>query len=142
MLAFADFYALMGSDNAATVAVGEAVEFPNTGINSGNAIRLVTASTSQIQLAEIGIYMVTWLVSVTEAGQLMLELNGVENPSSVFGRATGASQIAGIILIATNTANSIIRIVNPPDNSTVLTITPGAGGARAVSASLIILRIQ
>jgi len=142
MLAYADFYALMPSDNPATVAPGAAVEFPNTGVNSGNDIRLVTDSKTQIQIGTVGVYMVTWLVSVTEAGQLMLDLNGVEIPSSVFGRATGTSQIAGNILISTPSVNSVLRVVNPTGNSTALTIAPIAGGARAVSASLVILRIQ
>jgi hypothetical protein len=140
MLAFANFYALMPGNNAATVAPDSAVKFPNLGTNSGTAIRLST--NSEILLEAIGVYMVTWLVSVDEPGQLMVEINGVGNSSSVFGRAAATSQIAGNILIATVTANSILRIVNPKGNSTALTITPIAGGTKAVSASLVILRIQ
>jgi hypothetical protein len=86
--------------------------------------------------------MVSWQVSINEPGQLVLELNGVENLTTVVGRANGASQIVGNRLITTVTSNSILRVVNPTGNSTALTITPSAGGARPVSASLVITRLQ
>jgi hypothetical protein len=140
LLAFADFYALMPPDNAATVAVSSAVEFPNAGLTSGSDI--TATSSTQFQLSVIGTYMVSWQVSINEPGQLVLELNGVENLTTVVGRANGASQIVGNRLITTVTSNSILRVVNPTGNSTALTITPSAGGARPVSASLVITRLQ
>jgi hypothetical protein len=43
--------------------------------------------------------------------------------------------------VTTTTVNSTISIMNPPGNSTALTITPIAGGASAVSANLNITRV-
>ena len=140
LLAFADFYALMPGDNSATVAVGAPVEFPQDGPTSASDISRLTAST--FQLSAIGIYMVSWQVSVAEAGQLVLALGGVEIPNTVVGRATGTSQIVGNRLITTTGTNSILSVVNRTGNSTALTITPNAGGASTVSASLVITRIQ
>ena len=44
VLNYADFYALMPPDNAATVAPGTDVSFPEDGPNSGNTIARMGAS--------------------------------------------------------------------------------------------------
>jgi len=137
-LGIADFYALMPPDNGDTVAVGGAVEFPRDGVNNSTITRL-TAST--FNLTDIGIYQVLFQVSVTEAGQLGLSLNGGELLTTIVGRATGTSQIVGISVVQTTVINSVLSVVNPSGNSTALTITPLAGGANTVSAHLVITRI-
>jgi hypothetical protein len=140
IMAYADFYALMPGDNSATIAQGSAVAFPNSGPTSSSGITAV--SFTQFQLSAIGTYMVNWQVSISEAGQLVLELNGTEILSTVVGRATGTSQITGNRLITTVSANTILRIVNPTGSPTALTVTTTAGGSRPVSASLVITRLQ
>ena len=139
ILDFSDFFALMPGDNGATVAAGSAVEFPQDGSTSGVITRL---NATQFLLPTIGTYLIQFQVSVTEAGQLMLELNGAEVANSVVGRATGTSQIVGLSLVTTTTANSILEVINPSGNSPALTITPVAGGTHPVSAHLVIIRIQ
>ncbi len=140
VLSFADFYALMPPDNSASVAAGTAIAFPNAGPTSATSI--TATSSTQFQLSDVGTYMVSWQVSVNEAGQLVLEINGTEDLATVVGRATGTSQIVGNRLITTVTSNSILRVVNPLGSPTVLTITTTAGGARPVSASLVIMRLK
>ena len=140
MLNFADFYALMTPDNAATVAPGTDVSFPQDGPNSGTGITRIDADS--FNLAEIGTYQVLFQVSVTEAGQLELTLNGGELPYTVVGRATGTSQIVGLAILETTSINSILTVRNPTSNSTALTITPLAGGTEPVSAHLVITQIQ
>jgi hypothetical protein len=138
VVAFADFYALMPSDNPATVAGGAAVAFPQNGPSNGIITR---SSTTQFVLPAVGTYMISWQVSVNEAGQLVLEINGTELAATVTGRATGTSQISGSRLITTTSVNSVLRLVSPLGNSPALTITPMAGGAQPVSASLVIMRV-
>ncbi|MDZ4666257.1 MAG: hypothetical protein SGJ00_00085 [bacterium] len=140
VLGFAKFYALMPTDNNSTVAVGSAVEFPNTGPTSATDITKLSSTT--FQLASIGTYSVCWQVSVAEAGQLLLKLNSTEDLTTVVGRATGTSLLIGNEIITTTTTNSVLSIVNPTGNSTALTITPFAGGSKPVAATLIITRIQ
>ena len=137
--AFADFFALMPGDNAATVAPGAAVDFPQDGPNSGVAISRI--SVGGFNLTTIGTYLVMFQVSVSEAGQLMVTLNGTELPFTVVGRATGTSLIVGTALVQTTTSNSILSIRNPAGNPTALTITPLAGGTRPSSAHLVIMRL-
>ncbi len=138
--AFANFYALMPPDNAATVAPGANVDFPQDGPTSGGGI--TRAGPNTFNLAAIGIYQVMFQVSVNEPGQLVLTLNGMDLAYTVVGRATGTSQLVGMALVETTVINSILTVANPADNSTALTITPLAGGTRPVSAQLVITQLQ
>jgi len=139
-LAFSNYFALMPPDNAATVAPGTDVSFPQDGPTSATSIARTGPST--FNLAAIGTYQIMFQVSVDEAGQLMLTLNGADLAYTVVGRATGTSELAGISLVTTNVINSMLTVRNPAGNSTALTITPLAGGTRPVSAHLVITQIQ
>jgi hypothetical protein len=130
---------MMPPDNAATVGVGTDVSFPEDGPTSGTTITRTGPST--FNLSAIGTYEVLFQVSVTEAGQLNLTINGTEQAYTVVGRATGTIQIVGMVLVTTTVVNSLLTIRNPVGNSTALTITPLAGGANPVSAHLVITQI-
>ncbi|GAE94069.1 flagellar hook-length control protein FliK [Gracilibacillus boraciitolerans JCM 21714] len=131
----------MPPDNAATVAPGTDVSFPQDGPTSLTDILRVNDTT--FNLTEIGVYQVLFQVSVSEAGQLILTLNGgADLAYTVVGRATGTSQIVGMALVETSVINSLLTVRNPAGNATALTITPLAGGTRPVSAHLVITRIQ
>lgn len=144
VLGFAEFYALMPPDNPSTVAPGSAVEFPELGASGGGeAINLLTPSS--FQLTAVGTYDVSFQVSVNEAGQLELVLNGVALPATVVGRDTGSTQMTEMALVTTTTPDSVLEVINPPGAATTLTISPyaGSGGlVTPVSASLIIERLS
>jgi len=125
----------MPPDNAATVAPGTEVQFPQNGPTSGEITR---TGASTFLLPNIGIYSVSFCVPVTEAGQLVLNLNGTELANTVSGRATGATPIAGTTLIQTTTLGSVLTINNPSSAAAALTITPLAGGPGPDMATLII----
>jgi len=129
----------MPGDNAATIAVGAAVLFPQDGESDG----VITSPTdSEFNLPDIGTYQVFFQVSVSEAGQLVLGLNGVEIPRTMVGRASVTTQIVGMSIIKTTIINSLLTVRNPAANGAALTITPLAGGANSVSANLVIMRIK
>lgn len=88
VLNFADFYALMSPDNAAPVAIGADVDFPQDGPNSGTDITRLGADS--FNLAQIGTYQIQFHVSVDEAAQLILTLNGEDLEYTVAGRATAS----------------------------------------------------
>jgi Collagen triple helix repeat (20 copies) len=140
--AYAEFYALMPPGNAATVAAGSPVSFPQSGATAGGIVRLNPA---EFVLPRVGTYSVDFSVSVTEAGQLVIALDSgggmVELPYTVYGRATGASQIAGDALITTTAASSSVELRNPEGNTPALTITPLAGGAQPAVASIVIQQL-
>lgn len=140
VLAFADFYALMPPGNSATIDPGMEVSFPQDGPNSNTGITRL--GVDSFNLADIGTYQILFQVSVVEAGQLLLSLNGADLAYTVVGRATGTSQIIEMTIVTTTVINSILTVRNPAGNATALTITPLAGGNRPVSAHLVITRIQ
>lgn len=140
VLAYADFFALMPPDNTTTVAAGTDVDFPQNGPNSGTGISRVSADS--FRLADIGTYLVQFVVTAGEGGQLMLTLNGADLPYTVVGREAGASQIVGMALVTTTAANSVLTVRNPEGTAPPLTLTPGAGGTRPVSAHLVILQLS
>lgn len=133
------FFALMPGDNAATVAVGAPVAFPQNGPTSAPAAAN-RADNFTFTLPNTGDYEVDCQVSVSEAGQLQLALGGVGLPDTVAGRATGTSQIV-ISTIIHATAGQVLSVINPAGNSTALTITPIAGGTHSVSATLKIKQV-
>lgn len=140
VLGYADFYALMPPDNAATVAPGTDVSFPQDGPNGGTGI--TRTSDSSFNMSEIGTYFIEFFVNVDEAGQLILTLNGADLEYTVAGRATGASQIVGTAIVTTTVINSVLTVRNPAGIAAAMTITPLAGGTRPVSAHLVIMQIE
>ena len=109
VLGFAEFFAMMSPDNAATVAPGTAVSFPQDGPNDGSGT-IVRTGPSTFNLATIGTYEVTFQVSVSEAGQLGLALNGGLLSDSIVGRATGTSQLVGEALVTTTRVDSTLEV--------------------------------
>ncbi len=129
----------MPPDNAATVAPGTDVSFPQDGPNSAGSITRL--GPSSFNLAEIGAYQVLFQVSVAEPGQLILTLNGTDLAYTVAGRDSENSQIVGLAIVETTTANSVLTVRNPDGTAAALTITPVAGGTRPVSAHLVITQL-
>ncbi len=127
----------MPPDNAATVAVGSDVDFPQDGPSSGGGT-LQRTSANSFTLPDIATYRVDFEVSVSEAGQLVLTLNGTDLAYTLVGRASGDSEITGDALISTTVINSVLTVRNPSGNTNALTITPLAGGTRPSAASLTI----
>ena len=140
VLAFAEFYALMPPDNAAPIAAGADVAFPQNGPTSGTNITRL--SDTEFALLDPGIYLVQFQVSADEPGQLVLTLNDTELPYTVVGRATGTTQLTGVALVETTVATSVLTVRNPADSTTALTLTPNAGGAEPASAHLVIAQLQ
>lgn len=130
----------MPPDNAATVAPGTDVSFPQDGPSDGTGI--VRAGDDSFILTQIGTYQVLFQASVTEPGQLILTLNGADLAYTVAGRATGTSQIVGMAIVETTTANSVLTVRNPDGTAEALTLTPLAGGTRPVSAHLVITQLS
>lgn len=140
ILDFSDFFALMPGDNSATVAPGSAVFFPQDGPTTGVIVRL---SQTTFLLPVIGTYLVLFEGTVNEPGQFMLRINAAGVANSVVGRDTMTTQIVGISLVTTTSPNNILEVINPPLNTTALTLTPADGSlTHPFSAHLVIIRIQ
>lgn len=143
--AFAEFYALMPSDNAGTIAVDTAIAFPQNGPTSSTGITRSSSSTTVFNLAAIGTYEISYQVSVTEAAQLVLWVtpsggSAAKLARSVAGRASATDQIVNRFLLTTTTTNTLISLRNGASGGAI-TITANAGGSDAVGANLVIRQI-
>jgi hypothetical protein len=130
----------MPPDNNTTIAPGADVRFPTTGPTFGTDITRTDFFTFNI--VSIGTYQVFFQVSITEPGQLVVTINGIEQQYTVVGRATGTSQLVGMSVVETTSGNTLLTIRNPSGSAASLTITPIAGGLIPVTAHLIITRIS
>ena len=65
---FADFYSIMPPDNAATVAAGENIAFPQDGPNSAGSI--TRTGPDAFSLIDVGTYLIMFQVSVITVGTL------------------------------------------------------------------------
>ena len=137
--AFADFYAVMPSDNPTTIPAGADVNFPQNGATSCTDI--TRTSSSSFNLACPGFYLVMFDVCAEEAGQLMLTLNGADLNYTVAGRGAATCQIEGMAIVQTTAANSIITVRNPLGSAAPMKVMELAGGVRPVTAHLVIIRI-
>lgn len=139
MLGFADFYALMPTNNPRPIPPGSDVVFPNDGPTNGTIPRV---SATQFMLPAVGTYLVQFHFEVIGASQLVITLNNVEQPSTVRGDAEGVPAPAQGMLVTTAAANTVLTIRNPAANS--LYVSPAqqslADGFSPTSAHLVITR--
>lgn len=140
-LGFAMFYGNAPGDYSSTIGVGTAMDFPHAG-PTGGASAITRSGAGTFVLPAIGTYDISWMASISEAGQLELTTTNLGLITySTTGRATGTSLITNRVFVTTTTVNDVLSVLNPPGNSTALTVTPTAGGTHAAAATLCIIRI-
>ncbi|MDB6036309.1 MAG: repeat protein, partial [Verrucomicrobiales bacterium] len=137
---FGYFYLKSPPDAATIVFPGDAFPFLRNGPASG--IPRNGVAVDEFVLPAVGVYEISWQISITEAGQLVLALDGVEQDATVVGRDTGSTQIMGNALLETTNPNTVLTVRNPAGNATALTVMPNAGGASPSTGSLVIKRIK
>lgn len=140
---YGQFYALMPPDNSSTFGgtgtspTGARITFPHAGPHKGG---VVESGGGEFALPSDGTYRVSFSVPVNEAAQLQIYVNSVAVPYAVFGTDNSLSTITGDALV-TVPARSVLSINNPIPNSDI-TLTPSAGGSKAVAATLMIQRVD
>jgi hypothetical protein len=138
---------MIGSDYAATVAVKTGagtgrVPFPQDGPATGGVVRV---DTSSFLLPAIGIYEIIFRVHTTEAGQLQLELNGVELAETTavnMNPTLGGHPIIGNAFVTTVGINAVLAVINPPGNTPALTVTPADGASTHANAQSITIELN
>lgn len=137
--AYGYFYANMPSDNPSPIGPGAPVAFPANGPSQGGITRVTD---SVFLLPTLGTYEIEWVVSVEQAGQLSLSIDGFESPSLSFGRSGTGSQIVGHVLLSPIAVPVLLSIVNPTGDPP-LTLTQYAGGSTyPTNASLVIKKLD
>jgi hypothetical protein len=129
----------------ATIAIDAPFPFDANGPIHGGVARLAPSNDFEFVLPVIGVYDISWQMSVDEPGQTMLDLNDgagyVLQTQTMAGRATGTNQITNRVLIATTTNNALIKIMNHSSSGAQMTLTPLPGGTSAGTTSLTIVRV-
>ncbi len=138
VLSYADFYALMPTDNPDEIAPGGDVAFPRNGVIANTNIGRV--NDTEFLLNSAGTYLVMWHATATEASQLVLTLNNVELPSTVVGVNSPAGEMVGFTIL-TIAGVSTITLRNAAANDDDVTLTESPGGALPVSAHLTIIQL-
>ena len=139
-ISYADFYALMPTDNSGNIVAGADIAFPRTGSTSASDITLVTATT--FKLGPIGTYKIECNVVISQPGQFVVTVNNVENAFTAAGGADlSGNHLSNSVIITTTVVDSIITIRNPVGNSTI-TLAASAGGSLPTSAHLVITRLK
>lgn len=138
VLSYADFYALMPTDNPTAIPAGDDIAFPVNGVIANTNIGRINDTT--FLLSAPGTYFVTWNATLGTAGQLVLTLNDAELPYTVVGTGTVDGEIVGFTII--NTTNpSTLTVRNPEAGTTAITLTPSVGGEEPSSAHLTIVQL-
>ena len=138
VLSYADFYALMPTDNPEAIEPGDDVAFPRNGVIANTNIG--RTSDTEFLLNAAGTYLVMWNATAAEAGQLVLTLNGEELSYTTVGKGAADGEIVGFTILNTTDATSL-TVRNPAANTTNVTLTPNAGGTNPVSAHLTIVQL-
>ena len=138
-LGYADFYAIMPPENAAVIAPGEAVEFPEQSFIGGTNV--TRTSDSEFTFTESGIYLVFFNAATSEAAQLVPAINTTELSFALAGKDSALSQLSGMAIIAANDGD-VLTLRNPASATSSVTLSPNAGGNSPVTAHLIIIRLQ
>ncbi len=138
VLSYAEFYALIPTDNVTPLTPGTDVAFTENGVIANTNVGRV--SDTEFQLNAPGTYLIMWNAAVTETGQLVLTANDTELAYTTVGTGVAGGEIVGFTILNT-TALTTLTVRNPVTNTTDLTLTPSAGGENPVSAHLTIVQL-
>ncbi len=138
VLSYADFYALMPTDNADAIAAGDDVAFPRSGLVANTNIQRINDTT--FLLTGPGTYLIMWQATVTDASQLVLALNDAELDYTAVGTTAAGSELTGFTVLST-TGSSTLALRNPAANTASVTLAQNAGGTLPVGAHLTIVQL-
>lgn len=134
---FTPAYAYIYNLSAQNVAVEAPVLFDSNGLMVGV---VHTPSSPSISISTAGVYSIGFSVSSVQANQFTLFVNGVPQPSAVYGSGAGTQQTDGQVVLSL-AAGSVLSLVNHSSASAV-TLASLVGGTQAtVNASIFINRL-
>ncbi len=135
---YANFYGLQPLNQIPVVTPGSPVEFPNNGPTTNNITRLTTG-TFNVDLS--GNYLISFNLTVVEAAEVVLVLNGVELPETVVARSTGETQLSGNFIINIPQSNSVLSLNNASNTPFNLSSNSNTGSTKPLSLQLNILKL-
>lgn len=128
---------------SSTVAIAAPFPFDTNGpFTSGflHTASATPATSAPITIVNAGVYSVQYSVTVAEARQIALYLNGAVVAGTIYGQATGTSVTTAMAII-TATAGSLLTLRNHLSAAALTLVTPSGGTASNATNSLLIKRL-
>lgn len=128
---------------SATVAIGAPFPFDTDGPHTAGFLHTASATpatSAPITIVNAGVYLVEYSVTVAEARQIALYLNGAVVTSTIYGQATGTSVTTAFAIIEA-TAGSLLTLRNHLSAAALTLVTPSGGTAGNNTNSLMIRRL-
>jgi hypothetical protein len=115
------------NDNPIAILPGDAINFPSPIVNPYGTIQRVPGSATLFELPANSVFEITFQVVISNAGELVVVLNDIEQLITVVGKP-GGGPVVGMCILATPAVGiSIISIRNP--------ISGTAGGLKVDEAT-------
>lgn len=130
------------NDNAGTVTITSTnpVPFPSSTTTFGGGITPSSGGTI-FTLANAGVYLVSFGLGVTSAGQVFISVNSSEVSGTRTATNVAGSSIVGSYLVTASTGGLPLSIINSSGASLVL-VVPTAASSAVTTAYLTITRVQ
>ncbi|KAN0036390.1 hypothetical protein ACTFIV_001682 [Dictyostelium citrinum] len=147
----AHYYSIGEESSDEVISPGDDIQFRKEGPNSNIFeffdvsyvnVERVFPSTSSFTIAIIGIYDITFFVTVEEdGGQLVFTDDDVELDFTLVGKNIGTNQIFGNFLLNVTEPGHTYTVRSPSSNTQDLTIKTLSGGKKAVTSHLVFLQV-
>ena len=138
---FAYFFNKEVSD---TVAIAAPFPFDSDGLFSpavfAHTASPVVATSAPITILQAGTYRVEYSVTVAEARQIALYINGAVVSNTIYGAATG-TVVTTAFAIITAAANDVLTLRNHLSAAALTLVTPSGGTAENVTNSILIEKL-
>lgn len=128
---------------SATVAVAAPFPFDTDGPTTAGFLHTASptvATSAPITIVSAGTYAVNYSITVAEAHQFALYVNGAVVSSTIYGQATGTSATSAFAII-TVAAGAVLTLRNHLSAAALTLVTPSGGTAGNNTNSLMIRRL-
>lgn len=129
---------------SATVAIAAPFPFDSDGAFSpavfAHTASPVVATSAPITILQAGTYRVEYSVTVAEARQIALYLNGAVVLNTIYGAATG-TVVTTAFAIITAAANDVLTLRNHLSAAALTLVTPSGGTAENTTNSILIEKL-
>lgn len=128
---------------SATVAIAAPFPFDTDGPATSGFLHTASATpatSAPITIVNAGTYAVQYTVTVAEARQIALYIDGAVVPSTIYGQATGTAVTTGIAII-TVAAGAVLTLRNHLSAAALTLVTPSGGTEENATNSILITKL-
>ena len=121
-----------------SIEPGGILDFEET-VRFNDSIKRVSAG--NFLLSHPGLYIVQIQLHFLHSAQVAFVINGQEQSDSVLGTSGEGGALQGFCTFRTETADSVLSIINPLQNTRPMVVSLYAGGTIPITSDLMIFRM-